>query len=367
MQPPGGMADLIRQDDVEKRTCSIDGCGEVAWARGWCRSHYSAWYDHGDPLVRLRRSPNPGAICEIPDCEKNTWARGWCAAHYSRWSRYGDPLGLAPKRAPRPRAPRPIRLCEFPGCDRKHALHGYCQSHWNQVKTGRPLQPLRSRKDARRLYSLDHTYFDEITDERRAYWLGFITADGCVRHDEGRDILAVSLKAGDSKHLQTLCNDLGSDRPVLFSQRNEVSVLFNSGHLVGSLERLGVTPRKSGVVQPWVGPPELMRHYWRGLFDGDGCIHKKRERQKWSLSIVGSKACVVGFARWAFDQCGSTAKPRDMGAYGSYWSWMVAGTWMPQDLARALYEGADVTLSRKLALANRLIGTGFGPRQGSLF
>jgi hypothetical protein len=37
------------------------------------------------------------------------------------------------------------------------------------VRLGRP-----------RKYTLDEMYFDEITDEHRAYWLGFITADGGI-------------------------------------------------------------------------------------------------------------------------------------------------------------------------------------------
>jgi hypothetical protein len=56
-----------------------------------------------------------------------------------------------------------------------------------------------------------------------------------------------------------------------------------------------------------------------------------------------------------------------MGAYGNYWTWIVAGTWTPQDLARSLYVGAEIALPRKRALAERLLGMDFGPRQRSLF
>lgn len=33
-------------------TCTIEGCAEPHDARGMCRSHYSAWRRHGDPLMR---------------------------------------------------------------------------------------------------------------------------------------------------------------------------------------------------------------------------------------------------------------------------------------------------------------------------
>ena len=34
---------------MNKRTCTIDGCGSPALARGWCPKHYTRWQTHGDP------------------------------------------------------------------------------------------------------------------------------------------------------------------------------------------------------------------------------------------------------------------------------------------------------------------------------
>ncbi len=39
--------------------CSIPGCYNLVQARGWCSKHYTRWYNHGDPLTVLRRSPLP--------------------------------------------------------------------------------------------------------------------------------------------------------------------------------------------------------------------------------------------------------------------------------------------------------------------
>jgi hypothetical protein len=205
-------------------------------------------------------------------------------------------------------------------------------------------------------YALDYGYFDEISDERRAYWLGFITADGYIRDADQRSALVVDLKVGDSGHLQSLCDDLRSDRPILFA-RSEAIVAFNSKQIVAALGRHGVRPCKSATIEPWNGPAELMPHYWRGLFDGDGCLHRQSGTRKWTLNVVGSQACVTAFAGWARTVCGSNAAVRPLaGCYG----WAVGGTLKPQMLAEALYANAEIALPRKRALADELLAKDFG-------
>jgi hypothetical protein len=250
-----------------------------------------------------------------------------------------------------------MRLCGFDGCERKHRALGYCDSHARQIRKGSDLRSIRLPHDNRK-YALDHYYFDEIGDERRAYWLGFITADGCVHRSKGRDILTVELKESDAGHLHMLCQDLGSDRPVLFG-RGCARVMFNSVGLVAALGRHGVAPRKSGIVRPWNGPEDLMPHYWRGLLDGDGCISRVKNSRKWIVAMTGSEACVKGFAGWAKPLCDSVAMPRRVVHSQSCWWWSVAGTTKPQVLVGALYRNAAVALDRKRELADRLTSTRF--------
>lgn len=35
------------------RTCSIEGCSEAYYCRGWCRMHHQRWKTHGDPEKTL--------------------------------------------------------------------------------------------------------------------------------------------------------------------------------------------------------------------------------------------------------------------------------------------------------------------------
>jgi hypothetical protein len=55
-----------------QRLCSIDGCQNPSFTRGWCSKHYSRWQRHGDPLFTARSSPTkPGDTTKrCPRCTK---------------------------------------------------------------------------------------------------------------------------------------------------------------------------------------------------------------------------------------------------------------------------------------------------------
>jgi hypothetical protein len=209
-------------------------------------------------------------------------------------------------------------------------------------------------------YTLDHQFLDSINSEEKAYWLGFVTADGSVHiGDDGKRRLSVQLAAYDGGHLQKMADAFASNKPVLYTKRNEAVLVFNSLPIVRSLSKLGVNPRKSGIVLPWSGPVHLMPHYWRGLLDGDGTISLNRAESKWTVGICGSVHCVVEFSNWARDVSLSKAVPRQAPGSSLCWYWQVAGTWAPQRLVSALYRNANIFLDRKKNLADRLMAIEF--------
>ena len=44
---------------VMDKTCSIDGCDAKVISRGWCRRHYTRWYETGSTELGVRNSPQP--------------------------------------------------------------------------------------------------------------------------------------------------------------------------------------------------------------------------------------------------------------------------------------------------------------------
>lgn len=66
--------------------CSIDGCGGIHWARGYCSAHYDRWRRHGDPQAdRPLKAHRAARGCSVDGCAGAHYARGWCPKHYARW------------------------------------------------------------------------------------------------------------------------------------------------------------------------------------------------------------------------------------------------------------------------------------------
>lgn len=215
----------------------------------------------------------------------------------------------------------------------------------------------------------DHPdFFDSIDAPEKAYWLGFLTADGCIHptasHPEG-GYLTLDLGVVDAGHLVKLKEAVGASRNVRKATKRSgekiqsyATLAVGSYGLARGLVALGLTPRKSATVEPWDGPAELMPHYWRGLFDGDGSLAFKGGGL-YTAFLCGSEACVRGFLAWAHGICGTEATP-----YFKTGCWYVsiAGRYQVPQLVRAMYADAPVSLDRKQVIADAILAAD-GPRK----
>jgi intein-encoded DNA endonuclease-like protein len=202
---------------------------------------------------------------------------------------------------------------------------------------------------------VDDSFFDTIDTEAKAYWLGFITADGCVRKNKVR----IGLNAKDQGHLRKFLDDIGSEVSIgISSQKNGelimASVEVSSRQLYNALKTHGIFERKSFTVEPCSNvPEELQRHYWRGVLDGDGTISKsvRGKYDVWTIALYGNLAMVSGFRDFIGDKVGSKATvfPKKNIFRMGY-----SGTNVPQRVADILYKDATVYLERKKILANNI-------------
>lgn len=110
-------------------TCTVEGCESPAWARGWCRKHYSRWYTHGDPLKLSDRTATPVPVCTVEGCAKVSDSHGLCTMHYARKRRHGDVTVNLRPRGRNSTADTPV-ACREDGCDRHARTFGLCGRHY---------------------------------------------------------------------------------------------------------------------------------------------------------------------------------------------------------------------------------------------
>lgn len=201
-----------------------------------------------------------------------------------------------------------------------------------------------------RKYFLDEHFFDVIDSENKAYWLGFISADGCIRKDDKQ--LSISLMPQDSNHLYKFSKDLNSNYPV-YMYKDKCSIVVTSTTLVNSLVNLGVTPRKSFSLKVCTKiPKNLLLHYYRGLVDGDGCLYKRPDGF-FEIGLVGTYSICESFRCWLIAK-GINIKAKT-NSIRTFYGIRANGRNLPKAICELLYRNSNVFLDRKYKLAMEII------------
>ena len=138
------------------------------------------------------------------------------------------------------------------------------------------------------LYKANENFFSSIDTESKAYWLGFIGADGNVEKTLLR--LRILLNDKDEKHLEKFQKDIETNSPIRKVGENKVYIAVCCKRICEDLSKLGVIPNKTLTYNNnWDAiPEELWHHYIRGYFDGDGSIWKQKRDNYWGINFTGS-------------------------------------------------------------------------------
>lgn len=206
----------------------------------------------------------------------------------------------------------------------------------------------------KRTYTLTEDYFETIDTEGKAYWLGFLAADGNVSRANSQ--VSCVLARRDEGHLVKLQSCVGSDGKIYrgintdpSGKHNDFSgINLNSKKMKTDLAKYGIVPNKGGTVSPWQGPRDLLHHYWRGAWDGDGALYTTRAKPPrpptWNLDFVGNELMVRGFASLMRAEVGG--KFRVYKAKNIY-ATRCRGIALVQEALAVLYEGSTIWLDRK--------------------
>jgi len=220
--------------------------------------------------------------------------------------------------------------------------------------------PRRTISETSRKYKVNVDFFEKIDSPEKAYWLGFLTADGCV---VGKYHVKLELSLNDNNHLVKFKNTLSSEHPIKYRINNRgrkcCNIKITSKKMVKDLRKLGVIPRKALVVKPYLGiTQDLKEHYFRGLVDGDGCISKRRTRKHWFVGLSGTKEICEAFRTWVLSFTNCRAKVRKTyKKNGKVYNIGFSGIQLPKKIANKLYSNSSylTSLDRKEALAKKLM------------
>jgi intein-encoded DNA endonuclease-like protein len=151
----------------------------------------------------------------------------------------------------------------------------------------------RSKNNRRKYYQRQ---FEHINTEEKAYWLGFLYADGNVATT--RHATSLGLALVDKDHVQKFADFVSKEHYKVKFDHFRARFNVGSKAMKKDLIRLGCVPRKSNILKfPDKNQvsKKFQRHFIRGYFDGDGCmsitlhanLHKK-DRLSMTLGILGT-------------------------------------------------------------------------------
>lgn len=154
-------------------------------------------------------------------------------------------------------------------------------------------------------YLRDAGFFDVIDTEAKAYYLGLIMSDGCIN---ARGCLSLELKAEDGYILLPLRELMSPASPIRVATRTRKHLGYtwtSTTHkwmllampLVASLAKWGIVPNKTylDLLLPDIDP-ELMHHFIRGLFDGDGSVWLIDGKRH--INFTGSYTLLCNLLEW---------------------------------------------------------------------
>lgn len=122
-------------------------------------------------------------------------------------------------------------------------------------------------------FTINDKYFNRIDSEDKAYFLGFLFADGCNFKDKKGTAVMLKLHKEDKYILDVFCKYIETNKPLTkIESANQYMLRINNKNISYSLEKLGMVPRKSLVLKFPEINEKLLWHFIRGYFDGDGYI-----------------------------------------------------------------------------------------------
>lgn len=208
-------------------------------------------------------------------------------------------------------------------------------------------------------YEVDDSVFDKIDTTEKAYWLGFLMADG-YNHQK-HNCVALRLQGEDREILEKFKLFMHTNVPIYtFSRITKVNKLkktyceinITSSKLCNALANLGCIEGKTYLLEFPQIEERFYSHFIRGYFDGDGCISitnrkDRKNNYNYQFNIVGKESFLLRVKEILCKETGvSNTKIRNRtGNFAKRISWN--GRLVCKRILDYLYKDATIYLLRK--------------------
>lgn len=190
----------------------------------------------------------------------------------------------------------------FLGVDRKKV------SYWIR-KSGHKTDPkrIKNTKTIYRKYNFNEDIFEKIDTEEKAYWLGFLYADGNV--SEYKNDIEVGLAEKDKEQIEKLKSFYQTDAPIKVKRKKTDGKIYVGYALTVTSQKTkqdliekGCIPTKSLILKfpnNEQVPENLISHFVRGYFDGDGSVTHANKGKQISAEILGTQEFIGSLIEWS--------------------------------------------------------------------
>lgn len=197
-------------------------------------------------------------------------------------------------------------------------------------------------------YSLNVHFFDEINSQEKAYWLGFLFADGSLHKNK----LTIRLSKEDKNHLYRFIASIeftGEPEDVQvdtnFKKNAEISHLqINSTELARALNKYMPFGKKSDklIFPQWLDQ-KLIWDFIRGYFDGDGFVISTRKK----IGFCGNPVFLQHLRETFISFCIASEKDGYFQHKKDHYAELVFGVRVSRNIAKMMYENDNISLERK--------------------
>lgn len=150
-----------------------------------------------------------------------------------------------------------------------------------------------------RKLSFDETFFDKIDTKEKAYYLGFIFADGT--HNKYH--FKIKIRKKDREVVDRFKKAIRAEQ-IVYKYGKDVSFRICSKLICDQLDKVGCPANKSLILRYPKIDKYFNKDFIRGVFDGDGCFSKNG---RWEI-VGGSHQFLTEIKNILENECDITMK-----------------------------------------------------------